>query len=239
MRLPLLFAAACLALLLAACGDDDGGPSASVTPGASGGSSATAAGGASQPLGVPEEGGPAPLAAGSYHTERLSPAAYFAVGEGWSAQFDSARLLALYRSGVTPEQTLSIIVPEGGVEPDAEGTLTALATPEQFEAWIVANPRLSVSNPSSLQVGNLAARQMEVSLREDVAPGEGMPPGEGLPYLYYDANSFGTLNGYKQHLIIVDYRGTAVVIAVSAPAEQFGELFAVIEPIVGTLAFTD
>lgn len=235
---------AALALFLAlvaaaACGGGDGDGGSSASPGASqsegsgGSATATRTGGVSQPLNVPPDGGPVPLNPGAYHTTRFAPSAYFAVGEGWSAQFDNERYFSVFQRTEASGRFINLLSPDGVFDPATGGREDLPGTPDDLTAWIAAHPALETSNPSSLQVGLLSGRQLEVTLADADASGplELLAAG-GL-------NSQAIAPGQKLHIVVLDYRGAPLVIVLGAPSAEFGEFFSQAEAVIGSLTFAD
>lgn len=230
-------------LLIAGSGDGDGGstatPQASVTAQASATASATPAGtGAASPsatggvqttLDVPEGGGEVALAAGNYRTARFQPAASFSLGEGWSAAFDTARYVQLYR-GDPAGNCVCLVNPDGVVAQNGGGAqaLPGGGTVDGLIDWLTGDERLKTSNPSSLQVGRLSGRQLDVE-----------SAGGTVEYLSAGSQRFTVKAGERQHLTVLDYRGAPLIIAQRSPAAEYNDYFTFVEQVVGGLTFSD
>ncbi len=182
-------------------------------------------------LAVPEAGGVVALTPGNYRTARFQPEAHFAVPEGWSANRDSQRFLHLFRGGDPDNNCLCLISPDGIV--DEDGTFEPLpfgGTVDGMIQWLTGNPLLSTSNPSSLQVGDLDGRQLTV----DLADGD-----EAVEYLAAGDVRFAVAPGERQHLTVLAYRQTVLIIAQRSPAEEYSGYFGFTEQIVGGITFAN
>jgi hypothetical protein len=165
-----------------------------------------------------------PLDAGTYGSVQFQPPATFRVQDGWSLAEDSPGMVHLYRGNEAAANCLCLLVPDAVYDPD---TGVPAPPPESYVAWLESHPLLDTSNPSSLQVGNVAGQQMEISLLQDASP---------VPLFAAGETMFTPGPGDRVHIIVLDYAGTPVIIAARAPAAEFAEFFASIEPVVGSLS---
>jgi hypothetical protein len=184
--------------------------------------------GEENPLNVPEGGGVVALAAGNYRTARFQPQAHFSLGEGWSASDDSPRFVRLFRGNDPAANCVCFINPDGVI--DASGsTQTAPATVDEMIDWLTGNPRLDTSNPSSLQVGGLSGRQLDVEVAATA--------GDEVTYLSAGDRQFAVKHTERQHLTVLEYRGKPLIIAQTSPADEYDDFFKFVEQVVGGLTF--
>ena len=208
--------------LITACGDDDG--SSNNTPGP-------------DPTGRPaialdvSSGEPDPLVPGAYTSRVFAPAPTFTVNEGWAASVVDTQLIALIRDVQSDSDCLCIIAPDG-VYDGATGTTIPL--PVDLTEWFAANPGLVVTKPSSLQVGNRAARQMEVRVAEGAALQDGR-----LPLVAAAEHTYSLAPGEKGHIVIINHPDGPLVLGIRAPAAEYGDYFRRVEGVVGSLTFAD
>ena len=236
-------------VLVATSGDDDDHASTATPAGSAteqpsstadgettGGSAASpqasAPGGEEVALDVPAAGGSVPLAAGNYRTARFQPEAHFAVQDGWSAQFDTARFMQLFRGDDANANCVCLINPDGVFEENGgEKQPLPGGAVDGIIDWLTANANLKTSNPSSLQVGNLPGRQLDVEVRFGVAPVD------EVEYLSAGDQRFKVTSGERQHLIVLDFRGAPLIVAQRSPAAEYSEYFTFVEQVVGSLTF--
>lgn len=181
-------------------------------------------------LEVPEAGGVVRLAPGNYRTSRFQPQAHFSLGEGWSANFDTARLVQLFR-GDDPDSNCVCFISPDGVVSDNGGAVQALpgqGTVDDMIDWLTANASLTTSNPSSLQVGNLSGRQLDVEVQS----------GEEVEYLSAGSQRFKVVAGERQHLVVLANGESLLIIAQRSPAAEYSDYFGFVEDVVGGLTFT-
>jgi hypothetical protein len=164
------------------------------------------------------------LDAGTYGSVRFATPATFRLEDGWSLAEDSPEIVHLYRGTEAAANCLCLLVPDSVYDPE---TGVPAPPPESYIAWLESHPLLETSNPSSLQVGNIAGQQMEVSLLKDASP---------VPLFAAGETIVTPGPGDRMHVIVLDYSGTPVIVAVRAPAPEFAEFFAEIEPVVGSLS---
>jgi hypothetical protein len=249
VALALVLVAVIAVLVLVASGggddDEDGSsnlPTASEQPSATfvsgeptGVQTATAAptaapGGPEVALEVPEAGGVVALAAGNYRTSRFQPQAHFALGEGWSANLDTSRFVQLFR-GDDPDSNCVCFISPDGVIGDNAGVAEPIPGDGDVDAlidWLTENANLATSNPSSLQVGNLSGRQLDVEVRSDE-----------VEYLAAGGQRFTVVSGERQHLTVLDYNGATLIIAQRSPSAEYNDYFAFVEQLVGGLTFSN
>ncbi len=226
--------------------DDDGGvtpPTATQQPTASlaDGGQTTAStptqaatpggGGQETALDVPEAGGVVALAPGNYRTSRFRPQAHFSLGEGWSANFDTERLVQLFRGDDPGTNCVCFISPDGVIGQNG-GTPEALpgnGTVDDMIDWLTANSDLATSNPSSLQVGSLSGRQLDVEVES----------GDEVEYLSAGSQRFRVVAGERQHLTVLANGESLLIIAQRSPAAEYNEYFGFVEEVVGGLTFTN
>lgn len=186
-------------------------------------------------LDVPEAGGSAPLAAGNYRAARFRPEAHFALQDGWSVAFDGARFVHLFRGDDAGANCVCLINPDG-VFDDNGGERQPLpggGTVDDLIDWLTANANLKTSNPSSLQVGNLSGRQLDVEVQS------GVVPVDEVEYLSAGDQRFKVVSGERQHLTVLDFRGSPLIIAQRSPAAEYNGYFTFVEQIVGSLTFSN
>ncbi|MEO6197016.1 MAG: hypothetical protein ABIP58_02800 [Dehalococcoidia bacterium] len=205
--------------LLAGCGDDS---SSSVTPGPTA-RQATA-------LDV-SSGEPDPLAPGAYTSRVFTPAPTFTVNEGWAASVVDTQLIALSRDVADEGDCLCIIAPHGVYDPATGATIPL---PADLTEWFAANPGLVATNPSSLQVGNRAAHQMEVRVAEGAALQDGR-----LPLVAAAEHTYSLAPGEKGHIVIIDHPDGPLILGIRAPTAEYGDYFRQVEGVVGSLTFAD
>ena len=99
--------------------------------------------------------------------------------------------------------------------------------------WLTANANLKTSNPSSLQVGNLSGRQLDVEVQS------GVVPVDEVEYLSAGDQRFKVESGERQHLTVLDFRGAPLIIAQRSPAAEYNEYFTFVEQVVGSLTFSN
>lgn len=192
-----------------------------------------AQGGEEAALEIPEAGGEVTLAAGNYRTSRFQPQARFSVGDGWSASLDTPRLVQLFRGDDPEANCVCLINPDGVVDDnDQVVALPGAGTVDDLIEWLTGNSDLATSNPSSLQVGNLSGRQLDVELSDDA-------PGDEVDYLAAGSERFAVKSGERQHLTVLDYRGAPLIIAQRSPADEYSDYFVFVEEIVGGLTFAN
>jgi hypothetical protein len=167
---------------------------------------------------------PGELVAGTYRSSEFIPATTFRLEDGWSLAEDAPGIVYLHIGEVAPANCLCLLAPDSVYDP---GTGVAEPPPPDYVAWLEEHPLLDTSNPSSLQVGNVPGRQMEVTLLQDAAP---------VPLFAAGDATFTLGPGERSHIIVLDYQGTPVIVAARAPASEFADFFASIEPVVGSLA---
>jgi hypothetical protein len=240
----LVFVAAAVLLLSAAScgGDDDGTPTPrpteqptaqfTFTPTPEPTATSPAPTGAEIALDVPEAGGTVALAAGNYRTSRFQPEARFALGEGWSAAFDTARFLQLYRGGDPAANCICLINPDAVIDPAGgdEKPLPGGGPVDGLIEWLTSNPKLKTSNPSSLQVGNLPGRQLDVQLASGSAT---------VDYLSAGEQTFSVRAGERQHLIVLNFREAPLIIAQRSPAAEYNDYLGFVEGFVGSLSLAN
>jgi hypothetical protein len=203
-----------------------GGPSTAVT----GSPTATAEpGGPEAALDVPEAGGTVALQPGSYRTARFQPEAHFSIQDGWSAQFDTARFVQLFRGDDAGANCVCFINPDGVFENGAKQALPGAGTVDDLITWLTSNADLKTSSPSSLQVGNLSGRQLDVELKT----------GTALDYLSAGEQKFGVKVGEKQHLTVLAFRGAPLIIAQRSATADYTDYFPFVEQVVGGLTFAN
>jgi hypothetical protein len=181
-------------------------------------------------LEVPEAGGVVPLAPGNYRTSRFQPQAHFSLGEGWSANFDTARLVHLFRGDDPNSNCVCFISPDGVVSDNggADEALPGQGTVDDMIDWLTANESLATSNPSSLQVGNLSGRQLDVEVQS----------GDEVEYLSAGSQRFKVVAGERQHLVVLANGESLLIIAQRSPAAEYSDYFGFVEDVVGGLTFT-
>lgn len=206
--------------LLAGCGDG----SSNNTPGPD------PTGGPAIALDV-SSGEPDPLAPGAYTSRVFTPAPTFTVSEGWAASTVDTQLIALIRDIAADSDCLCIIAPDGVYD---AATGTTIPLPADLTEWFAANPGLVATNPSSLQVGNRAARQMEVRVAEGAALQDGR-----LPLVSAAEHTYSLAPGEKGHIVIIDHPYGPLVLGIRAPAAEYGDYFRQMEGVVGSLTFAD
>ncbi len=173
---------------------------------------------------------PEALAPGTYITTNFQPPASFRLGDGWSAAVVDTAAIALVRE--TPDSDcLCIVRPDGVFDPVGAGPAEL---PADLTVWLQEHPGLETTNPSSVQVGNRAARQMEAR----VAAGATLINGR-LPLFTAGDQDYAMSPGDRGHIIVIDHPTGPVVVAVRAPADSFGDYFRAVETMVGSLGFSD
>jgi hypothetical protein len=153
------------------------------------------------------------------------------VGEGWASSIVDTQVIALVRDLTGDTDCLCLIAPDAVYDP-ATGQSTDL--PADLTEWFASNPGLVTSNPSSLQVGNRAARQMEVTVAEGAALVDGR-----LPLLGAADYTYSLAPGENSHLIIIDHPDGPLVLAMRAPADTYSDFFRQTEGVVGSMTFAD
>lgn len=209
-------------VLLAACGDE--------TPTGDGGTDFTAPGGSVAIALDVSSGDPDPLQPGLYTVRVFKPNPTFRVGDGWAAAVVDTRLVSLSREVSSGTGCFCIIAPDGVVDP-ISGKEQPL--PVDLTDWFATHPGLVSTKPSSVQVGNLAARQMEVT----VAEGTALTDGE-LPLLSAGDHTFSLAAAEMGHIIVVDHPSGPLVIGIRAPAGDYADVFRQSETIAGSLTFS-
>jgi hypothetical protein len=207
-------AAGVVLITVAACADSADAPTGEKEP------SLTQPGTSARDL--PSESGP--LDPGTHASAEFITPATFRLEDGWSLAEDSPGIIHLYRGSEAPANCLCLLAPDAVYDPD---TGVPEPPPEDYVAWLEAHPFLETSNPSSLQVGNVAGQQMEISLLQDASP---------VPLFAAGETMFTLGPGDRAHIIVLDYSGTPVIVAARAPAAEFAEFFAAVEPVVGSLS---
>ncbi len=210
--------AALAIVLLVACNDDDTEP----TPAATG-----------QPPNALEvsSGDPDPLSPGEYTSRLFTPTPTFTVGEGWASSLVDTQIISLARDITADSDCLCILVPDSVYDP---ATASNVALPKDLTEWFALNPGLVTSNPSSLQVGNRAARQMETTVAEGAAL-----VGGRLPLVSAGENTYSLAPGEKGHIIVIDHPDGSIVLGIRAPLDVYADFFRQSEPVVGSLIFAD
>jgi hypothetical protein len=212
---------ALLTLAAAACADEAGAPESTASP---------STGGAAMALEV-SSGAPNPLSPGTYTSRVFVPAPTFTVGEGWASSVVDTRLTSLVRDVTRDADCLCVLAPDGVIDPQ---TGEASPLPADLTGWFATNPGLVTTNPSSLQVGNRAARQMEVTVAEGATLTDGR-----LPLLTAEEHVYFLAPGERGHIIVVDHPKGPVVIGVRAPADVYSDYFRHVETVVGSMTFAD
>jgi hypothetical protein len=161
----------------------------------------------------------------------FAPTPTFSVGDGWAASTVDTQLIALIRDIAADSDCLCIIAPDGVYDP---GTGDVIPLPTDLTEWFAANPGLVATKPSSLQVGNRAARQMEVRVAEGAALQDGR-----LPLVAAVEHTYSLAPGEKGHIIVIDHPDGPLVLGIHAPAAQYVDYFRQVEGVVGSLTFAD
>jgi hypothetical protein len=222
------------ALVLVSTSSDDDGTTSTPAASATERPSSTP-GGEEAALDVPEAGGSVSLAAGSYRTARFQPEAHFALQDGWLAAFDTARFVQLFRGGDPNANCVCLISPDGIIG-EIGGEVQPLpggGTVDDMIDWLTANANLKTSNPSSLQVGNLSGRQLDIEVQS------GVVPVDVVEYLSAGNERFSVTAVERQHLTVLDFRGSPLIIAQRSPAADYNEYFTLVERVVGSLTFSN
>jgi hypothetical protein len=206
---------------LAACGPD-------ASPEDSEGPATTPGDGVAIALDV-SSGEPDHLQPGLYTVRVFEPNLTFRTGDGWAASVVDTRLVALVRETAAGEGWFSIIAPDGVIDPVSG---EEQPSPADLTDWFATHPGLVTTKPSSVQVGNLAARQMEVTVGEGATLVDGQ-----LQLLSGDEHSLFIAPGEKGHIIVIDDPSGPLVIGIRAPADDYADVFRQSETIAGSLTF--
>jgi hypothetical protein len=176
-------------------------------------------------------GAPDPLAPGTYSVRVFEPNPSCSVGDGWFASVADTRLVALVWNTETDSDCLCILAPDGIFDP---ASLEKVPLPSDLTKWLTANPGIITTNPSSVQVGNLAARQMEVTVAEGITLQDGR-----LPLLSAAEHTYSLAPGEKGHIIVIDHPTGPLVLAIRSPQADYPDYFRQTEIVAGSLTFAD
>jgi hypothetical protein len=169
------------------------------------------------------------LAPGPYTARSFTPQPTFTVGEGWSAAVVDTRFVALTRGSGIGSDCLCLFAPDGA---HSSGSETPGDLAPDLAEWLAEHPGLDTSNPSSLQVGNRAARQLEITVSAAADLQGGV-----LPLFTAGDHTFAIAPGEEGHVVVIDHPSGPLIFALRAPADKFREYFKRSEPVAGSLGF--
>jgi hypothetical protein len=180
--------------------------------------------------------------AGVTYFSDLTPAFALEPGVGWGVDHDQATLVGIHNgpslSNGAPKYSVQFLVPFKVVQP---GTAGPTAVPTDLIAWLEARPDLSLSAPQPVTIGGLTGTLVEGGLRSGAA----LNP-EGIVNLIcanvstcgYEGGQLIAL-GPDRHatFVVLDVRGTTVVIALVGPAANTAADRAKLDTVLNSVTF--
>jgi hypothetical protein len=174
----------------------------------------------------------------TYYTD-FEPAFALEPGAGWGLDHDLATLVSIH-AGPRRDPTYSVqfLVPTKVVQP---GTAGPIAAPSDLIAWLEGRPDLSLSAPKSVTIGGITGMMVQGGLRAGAA----LNPEGGVNLICANVSNCGYEGGEligigptrHEKFVVLDVRGTTVVIALVGPRANAAEDRATLDAVLGSVTF--
>jgi uncharacterized protein YjbI with pentapeptide repeats len=157
-----------------------------------------------------------PLRVGEYETDEFATGFHFELGEGWKGALPEATDMLMLCGEEVCENQLNFITPLyvfKASNPSAREKTTPPENADEWMTWLQKHPNLDTSNSGSVNIGGAPGRRIEVTSTST----------QDVPLYPTSDTTYYAFRGWKDRFLIVDVAEETVIIAVSAPADQFDE----------------
>jgi len=181
-----------------------------------------------------------PIQAGTFTSQTFLPGLQMTVGDGWFSTADSSQQLQFDQA----EDVLRMWRNPGASSPTGELLPGVERTPNGLVQWLVTNPNIDASEPTSTTVGGIPATTLTVKIsNENVNVDPECPPGvrSCLIFIWVDlGNNLAIGYGEAVRLYLlrtqIDGSDETLVISLDAPSsQQLTELTALVQPILASV----